>query len=105
MDLQTKQFLPRQSNDTELEQLIRTLTEERIKVRMRPVARGTDEDLRQELADMTQDTQQSGEDVRSLRTQFANAMPLGARATPAATQAPEDRGQKCPYSPDFSGLD
>jgi len=61
--------------------------------------------LQQEVADMTQDSQQSGEEARSLRTQLANALTLGARAAPAAPQAHEDRGQKFPDSPDFSASD
>jgi len=52
---------------------------------------------------MTQDAQQSGEEARSLRTQLANALMVAARRAPAAPQAPEDRGQKFPDCPDFSG--
>ena len=40
-----------------------------------------------------------------MRTQLANALTLAAGAAPAAPQAPEDRGQKFPDSPDFSGPD
>jgi len=69
------------------------------------VAPGTNEDLQQELEDMTRDARQSGEEVRDLRTQLANALMLAARAAPAAPQAPEDRAQKFPDSPDFSGSD
>jgi hypothetical protein len=69
------------------------------------VAPGADEDLRQELADMTRDAQESGEEVHGLRTQLVNALTLAARAAPAAPQAPEDRGQKFPDSPDFSASD
>jgi len=58
-DLQAKQFLSRQCNHTELEQRIWTLTGERDEARWKPTAPGTDEELREELADMTQDTQQS----------------------------------------------
>lgn len=54
---------------------------------------------------MTQDAQQSGEEVRSLSTQLANALSLAARLAPAAPQALEDRGQKFPDSPGFSGSD
>jgi hypothetical protein len=61
--------------------------------------------LRQALVDMTQDTQQSGEEVRGLRTQLVNAWTLAARAAPAALQAQEDRGQKFPDCPDFTGSD
>jgi len=104
-DLQTKQFLPPQCDHTELEQQIHTLRYERDKAMRRPAAPGTHEDLRQELDDMTRDARQSGEEVRGLRTQLANALRLAARAAPAAPQAPEDRGQKFPDSPDFSGSD
>jgi len=66
---------------------------------------GVNEDLQQELDDMTQDAQQSGEEVRGFRTQLANALTLAARVAPAPPQAQEDRGQKFPNSPDFSGSD
>ena len=104
-DVQTKQILPLQCDHTELEQRIQTLTNEWGEARRRPAAPGTDEDLRQELGDMTQDAQQSGEEARSLRTQLANALTLPARAAPAAPHAPKDRGQMFPDSPDISGSD
>jgi hypothetical protein len=104
-DQQTKQFLPPRYHHTKLKQQIQTLRNEQDKARRRPARHGMDEDLRQELADMTQDAQQSGEEARSLRTQLANALTLAARAAPAAPQAPEDRGQKLPDSTDFSGSD
>jgi hypothetical protein len=40
-----------------------------------------------------------------LRTELTNALTFAARVAPAAPQAPEDRGQKFPGSPDFSGSD
>jgi hypothetical protein len=104
-DLQTKPFLLPRCDHTELEQQIKTLRNKRDEARRRPAAPGTDEDLRQERADMTLDAQQSGEEAHSLRTPLANALPLAARAAPAAPQAPEDRGQKFPDSLDFSGSD
>jgi non-homologous end joining protein Ku len=61
--LQRKQFRPPQYNRTEFEQQIRTLTQEKKEPRMTPAAPGTDEHLRQELADMSQRTQQSAEKV------------------------------------------
>jgi len=102
-DLQTRQFLPPQCDHTELEQQIQILRNERDEALRRPAAPGTNEDLQQELDDMTQDARQSGEEVRGLRTQLANALTLAARAAPAVPQAPEDRGQKFPDSPDISG--
>jgi hypothetical protein len=104
-DLQAKQFLPPECDHTELEQQIQTLRKERGKALGRPPAPGTNEDLQQELDNMTRDARQSGEEVRGLRTQIANALTLAARAAPAATQAPEDRSQKFPDSQDFSGSD
>jgi hypothetical protein len=104
-DLQGRQFLPTQCDHTKMEQQIHTLPNEWDEARKRPGAPGTDEELRQELADVTQDPQQSGEEVRGLRMQLANALMLATRAAPAAPQAPEDRDQKFPDSPDCSGSD
>jgi len=104
-DLQARQFLPPQCDHNGMEQQIQTLRNERDEALRRPPAPGTNEDLRQELDDMTRDARQCGEEVRGLRTQLANALTLAARAAPAAPQAPEDRGQKFPDSPDFSGSD
>jgi cell division septum initiation protein DivIVA len=100
-DLKSKQFLPLQCNNAEIESRIQTLTAQRDDHLMRPAAPGTDEELQQELEDMTQDAGQSGEEVRSLRTQFANALTLAAKAAPAALQAPDDRGPNFPDSPEF----
>jgi len=104
-DLQEKQFLPPECDHTEMEQQIQMLTNERDEARRRPAAAGTDEELREELDEMTRDAHRSGEEARSMRMELANALMLAARAAPAAPQAPEDRGQKFPDSPDFSGLD
>jgi hypothetical protein len=82
-----------------LEQWIQTLTNERDEARMMQAAPETDEELRPELTDVTQDARQFGEEVHGLRTQLANALTL------AAPQAPEDIGQKFPSSPDFSESD
>jgi hypothetical protein len=54
---------------------------------------------------MTQDEQELGEEVHSLRMQLANALTLTARAAPAAPQAGEDKGQKFPDSLDISESD
>ena len=66
---------------------------------------GMDEDLQQELDNMTRDTRQSGEEVPALRTQLAHALSLAARAARIHPQQFEDWVQKVPDSPDFSGLD
>jgi len=52
-DLQTKQFMHHQCDHTGLEQQIQTLMKERDKARMGPALAGTDEDLPEELAEMT----------------------------------------------------
>jgi hypothetical protein len=67
--LQTKQFLPPQCDHTEFEHQLQTLWNGRDEARRRHSAPGTNEKLRQELADMTQDAQQSGEEAWSLRMQ------------------------------------
>ena len=64
-----------------------------------------DEEHQQELVDMTQNAQQSGEEVHSLRMQLANALMLAARVALATPQAPEVRCQKFPDSPVISGSD
>jgi len=104
-DLQARQFLPPQCDHTELERQMQILRDERDEALRKPAAPGTSEELQQELDDMTRDARQSGEEFRGLRTQLANALMLAARAAPTAPQAPEDRGQKFPDSPDFSGTD
>jgi len=104
-DRQTRQFLPPQCDHTELDRQIQTLRNERDKALRRPMAPGTNQELQQELHDMTRDARQSGEDVRGLRTQLANALTLAASAAPAAPQAPENRHQKFRDSRHFSGSD
>jgi len=48
------------------------------------MAPGTDEEQQEELAETTQDPQQSGEEVRSLRMQLGNSLTLAVRAALAA---------------------
>jgi len=66
---------------------------------------GIDEDLQQELDNMTRAARQSGEEVHASRTQLVNALSLAAWAAVTPNQQLEDRGQKYPDSPDFSGSD
>jgi hypothetical protein len=66
--LQSKQFLAPQCDQTTLEQQIQTVTNEWDEARMRPAAPGKDAEPRQELAYLTQDTQQAVEEVCGLRT-------------------------------------
>jgi hypothetical protein len=102
---QTKQFLPLQCDHAKLEQRIQTLTQQKDDVRRRPAAPGNDEDLWQELADITQDAQQSGEEARTLRMLLANALRLAPSVALAAPQAAEDREQKFADFSDLSGSD
>jgi len=68
-DLLGKQFQPPQCNCTELEQRIQTLTGKRDEACMRLTGIGTDQELRQDSADISRDAQQSEEGVRGFRTQ------------------------------------
>jgi len=104
-DLQTQQFLPPECNHSTFEQQLETLRQELEEGRRTQRTVGTDEDLRKELDDMTGDDRQSGEEVRALRTRLGNALSFAARVAPTPPQQPEDRGQKFPDSPDFSGSD
>jgi len=58
--LQTKQFLPPHCDHTEFEQQTQTVMQDWDEARRRHALPGLNEELRQELADMTQKTQQSG---------------------------------------------
>jgi small-conductance mechanosensitive channel len=104
-DLQTKQFLPPPCDHTTMEQQIQQLKEDLDKARKTPRTVGTEDDLRQELDDMTRDARSASTAAASLRTQLANALSLAARVAPIPHQQQEDRGQKFPDSPDFSGSD
>jgi len=104
-DVQAKHFLPPRFDHTNMEQRKQTVTNEWDQARHRHTAPGTNEELRQELADMTQDAQYSVEAARSLRTQLAKALTLAARVAQAAPQGPENSGQMIADSPDISGSD
>jgi len=54
---------------------------------------------------MTRDAREASEESRNLRTQFANALSLAARAAPPAPHGLEDRGLRFPDSLDSSGSD
>ena len=66
---------------------------------------GTDDDIRQELDNMTRDAREANAEAVSLRTQLVNALSLAVRAAPTPPHGHEDRGQKFPDSLDFSGSD
>ena len=66
-DLQTQEFLPPECDHSMFEQQLETLRQQLEEARRIPRREGTDEDLRQELDDMTQDARRSGEEVRALR--------------------------------------
>jgi len=90
---------------THYETQLTTLRNELEVARRVPRTAGTDEELRRELDEMTRDAREASEEGRNLRTQLANALSLAARVAPPAPPQPEDRGQKFPDSPDFSGSD
>jgi len=96
---------PLMCDHTDYETQLTTLWNELEVARQTPRTAGTDEDLRRELDDMTRDACEASEESRNLRTQLANGLSLAARAAPPAPHQPEDRGQKFPDSPDFSGSD
>ena len=73
--------------------------------RTQPAASGTDEILPEDVLALTEEAQQSGEEVHGVMKQFPNARTLAVWEAPAAPQTPEDRGQKFPDSPDVSGSD
>jgi hypothetical protein len=105
-DLQTKQFLPSPSCDhsaytQEIQQLRNNLEE----ARRIPRTAGTDKEIRRELEDMTRDAQEASMENANLRTRLANVLSLAARVAPTPPQGQEERGQKFPDSPDFSGSD
>lgn len=68
-DLHAQRFLPLQWGPTEMENTIQELETELAEARTRPPAEATNKQLREDLLAMTQDTQQSREEVRGLRTQ------------------------------------
>lgn len=82
---------------------IQTLSTKHDKAQMRPALPVTAKELWQELADMTRDAQQSGEEVWVLRTWLANPLMFAARMAPAAPQDPEDSGQEFTDSLESSG--
>ena len=66
---------------------------------------GTDDEIRQELDEMTWDAREANAEAVSWRMQLGNALSLAARAAPTPPQGQQDRGQKFPDSPDISGSD
>jgi len=104
-DLQTQQFLPPECNHSTFKQPFETLRGELEDTRRVPITAGTDEDLLQELDNITRDSRQLGDEVRALRTQSANAQSLAPLEAATPPHQPEGRGQKFPDSSDFSGSD
>jgi len=104
-DVQAQQFVPPQCDHTEMENPIQIIKVQGDEAQRRPVAPGRDDKLWEELAVMTQNAWQSGDEVHHLRMQLPNALRSAARASPAAPQAPEDRGQKNPDSLDCADSD
>jgi hypothetical protein len=105
MDLQMKQLLPAPCDHTVLEQQIQQSRNDLAEAWRTPRTAGTDEEIRQELDDMTWDAREASPEAASLRMKLANARSLAARLAPTPPHRQEERGQKFPDSPDFSGLD
>jgi len=61
--LQSQQVLPAECDHSTFEQQLGTLTQALVEARRTPGTVGTDENLRKELDEMTQDATQSGEEV------------------------------------------
>jgi hypothetical protein len=104
-DLQMKQFLPASCNHTTFEQQIQLFRNDLDEARRTPRTEETDENLRRELDNMTRDAREASTEAPSLRTQLANVQSLAAPAAPTPPQSLQERGQKFPNSPDFSGSD
>jgi hypothetical protein len=104
-NLEMKQFLPPSCDHTTFEQQIQQLRDEVTEAQRTSRTVRTDQDPQRELDDMTRDAREASEESRNLRTPLANALSLAARTAPTAPQQLEDRGQKFPDSPDFSGSD
>jgi hypothetical protein len=104
-DLQMKQLLPPACDHMAFEQQIQQLMNNLDEPRRTPRTMDTDEDLRQELDEMTRDARGASAEAVSLRTQLANALALAAHVAPTPPQQQEDRVQKFLDSPDFSGSD
>lgn len=77
-DLKLQLFHPPQSDHTEIDCTIWTLTVVRDKARVWPIAPGTEKEVWEKLAAMTRDAQQSGGKVRGLRKQLVNGLTLAA---------------------------
>jgi len=92
MDQHSQQFRLPQCDQTEWEEQIWSLRDERDEASRRPITTGTDKKLLEELAVMTLDAAQSGQEVEGLRMQLANDFTFVARVAPAAPQELRDRG-------------
>jgi hypothetical protein len=105
-NLQAKQFLPSPSCDhSAYDQEIKRLKDDLDEARRIPRTAGTDEKIRRELEDMTRDAWKASTGNASLRTQLASVLSLASWVVPIPPQGQEERGQKFPDSPDFSGSD
>jgi len=104
-NLQSEECLPPECDHSMFKQQFEALRPELEQFRSTPRMVRSDKDLQQELDEMTWNARQSGEEVRALRMQLANALSLASRAAPAPPHQLQDWGQKFPNSPDISGFD
>lgn len=89
-DQQAQQFIPPECDHSMLDLQPEMLTRELKEARSIPGTVGTEQDLRQELTDMTEEARQLGEEVRALRTQLANPLSLAVCATPTNPRQYDD---------------
>ena len=104
-DLKARHFLPPTCYHLVMDETIPSIEKDLDEGQRRPADAGSSEELQADLAAITQNAQESREEVWTIQIQLANALTLAARAAPAAPQSLEDKGQKFPDSLNFSGLD
>jgi len=90
---------------TYYETQLETLWNELAVARRTPQVEGTDDNIRQELDDMSRDVRDANTEAMSFRTQLANALSFAVLAAPKPSQRQKDRGHKFLVSPEFSRSD
>jgi len=104
-DLNAQHFLLLTCDHSRMQGQIWGLENDFAEARRRPASEGTSGELQEKLAIMTQEAQNSGEEVSNVWTELANILTLAVRAVPAAPQAKQHVGQNFLDSQDISGSD
>jgi len=104
MDFKVQHFLRPTCNHSVVDQRIQDLMNDLSEATRMSAAEGTSEEFKADIAAMTRDGYESGEEVRIFLTQLANALTPAAWTALAAPQGQEDNGRKFPHSPHLSGL-